>query len=279
MSDEKKEKILIYSLISVVCIIMIIVIILIWTSNFSRISKKNKINTYTLSSYENTMKNYYNTYLRKNLQIDNFNELYNDIQSSYIESLGFNEKEDVFEYLKNNKFISNIYTIDNIELIPSDVINNVFLVTYTVYGEQKQLNIIESSPYKFKIVFMEDENLKDLIDENILSGNIDDVSYDFQVIESNRNSIRLKFTMTNNSEKIVEYDFSYLNSIQLKYGENNYINMSAIANSSTVDYNLQPKSSKSIEILFNLAIEDQVNIQGARINNVKINGNTYTIEL
>ena len=55
--------------------------------------------------------------------------------------------------------------------------------------------------------------------------------------------------------------------------------MAAIANSATVNYEILPGSSKSIELLFNLPFEQQTTIQGAKIYNVVIDNNTFTVEI
>lgn len=279
MNEEKKEKILIYSLIFMVCAILIVVICIIWSSNFSKLDTKNRINTYDNLSYETTMEKYYRNFLQENLKITNFDKLYEKLDSKYIASIGVSEKEEVKEYLKNNKLISMTFTINDIELMKSEYGNNIFLVSYTILNEQKYVNVIETTPYNFKLSFIEDNNLKSLISGKSIGGTVDNVDYDFEVIDSQKNSIRLKLTITNKSEKTITYDFSYLNSLQLRYGDEKYMNMAVVANSATVNYEILPESSKSIEVLFNLSLEDQVNIQGAKINNVKVDGKAYTVEI
>ena len=55
--------------------------------------------------------------------------------------------------------------------------------------------------------------------------------------------------------------------------------MASVANSSTVNYSLTPGSTKSIEILFNISFNNQFNINGFLLNNVKVDGANTKIEL
>lgn len=277
MERDRKEKILIYSIIVTVCIIVVFIIIMIWKP---MVSKSNNFNTYDSNvNYENTMITYYRNYINENLKITNFDKLYSKLDPDYISSLGISNKDEIKEYLRENKLISMTYEINSVDLYSSDDRSNIFLVTYTVSGKQKYANIIESSPYNFKISFIQDDNLKELLTDVKLRKTLDDVKYDFEITEATKSSISFNLTITNNSNKNIVYDFSNLNSLQLKYGDNSYINMAAIANSSTVNYEISPGSSKSIDVLFNLSFSNQRNIIGARFNNVKIDGNTYTIDI
>lgn len=275
MNEEKKEKILIYSIVVIVCLIVIFAIIMIWKP---MVSKSNNFNKYNDElNYEDTMTEYYKNYISEVLKITNFDKLYNKLSSEYLTSIGLSDKEQVKEYLKNNNLISMKYQVNNVETYESSD-NNVFLVSYTISGQEKYVNIIESLPYNFTLSFVQSNNLNQLLSDISLDRVIDNVNYDFDIIESTKEQIRIKLTITNNSEQSITYDFSNLNSFQLKYNDN-YINMAAIANSSTVNYEILPKSSKSIETLFNLSFANQVNINGARLNNVKINNDTYTIDI
>lgn len=245
------------------------------------VSKSINYNYYDNNiNYNDEMINYYKNYMNEILKVTNFDKLYNKLDSEYVDSLGLDNEEDVKEFLRENNMISMKYEVNNVELYESDNNDNLFLVTYTVSERQKYVYIIESSPYNFTLSFNTDNNLKDLLSDRInIHKTIDDVKYDLEVIESTKDQIRIKITITNNSNQSITYDFSNLNSFQLKYGNDNYINMAAIANSSTVNYEILPKSSKSIETLFSLAFSNQINISGARFNNVKLNNNTYTIEI
>lgn len=278
MNIEKKEKILIYFVVILISIILLLVIIMIWKP---MVSKSINYNYYDNNiNYNDEMINYYKNYMNEILKVTNFDKLYNKLDSEYVDSLGLDNEEDVKEFLRENNMISMKYEVNNVELYESDNNDNLFLVTYTVSERQKYVYIIESSPYNFTLSFNTDNNLKDLLSDRInIHKTIDDVKYDLEVIESTKDQIRIKITITNNSNQSITYDFSNLNSFQLKYGNDNYINMAAIANSSTVNYEILPKSSKSIETLFNLSFANQVNINGARLNNVKINNDTYTIDI
>lgn len=276
MNKEEKEKIYIYSIIIVTAIIVVLVIAIIWNP---MIKNKETINTYDDSiTYESTMKQYYKKYVADNLRIDRFDELYSRIDNDYLNSIGLTDEDEVKEYLKQNKIISMTYEINNIEMFISDS-KHMFLITYTIENNQKYIIIEEEKPYNFKISFVKNNNLSELLSKTNISNTIEDVEYDMCTIDSTRNSIRMKLTIKNNSNKTYQYDFSNLNYLQLKYGNDEYVNMAAIANSSTVNYAITPGSEKSIEVLFNLSLSDQLNISGFKLNNVKRDSNTYTLEI
>ena len=243
------------------------------------IKNKETINTYDDSiTYESTMKQYYKKYVADNLRIDRFDELYSRIDNDYLNSIGLTDEDEVKEYLKQNKIISMTYEINNIEMFISDS-KHMFLITYTIENNQKYIIIEEEKPYNFKISFVKNNNLSELLSKTNISKTVEDVEYDMCTIDSTRNSIRMKLTIKNNSNKTYEYDFSNLNYLQLKYGNDEYVNMAAIANSSTVNYAITPGSEKSIEVLFNLSLSDQLNISGFKLNNVKRDSNTFTLEI
>ena len=276
MNKEEKEKIYIYSIIIITAIIVVLVIAIIWNP---MIKNKETINTYDDSiTYESTMKQYYKKYVADNLRIDRFDELYSRIDNDYLNSIGLTDEDEVKEYLKQNKIISMTYEINNIEMFISDS-KHMFLITYTIENNQKYIIIEEEKPYNFKISFVKNNNLSELLSKTNISKTVEDIEYDMCTIDSTRNSIRMKLTIKNNSNKTYEYDFSNLNYLQLKYGNDEYVNMAAIANSSTVNYAITPGSEKSIEVLFNLSLSDQLNISGFKLNNVKRDSNTYTLEI
>lgn len=276
MNKEEKEKIYIYSIIIITAIIVVLVIAIIWNP---MIKNKETINTYDDSiTYESTMKQYYKKYVADNLRIDRFDELYSRIDNDYLNSIGLTDEDEVKEYLKQNKIISMTYEINNIEMFISDS-KHMFLITHTIENNQKYIIIEEEKPYNFKISFVKNNNLSELLSKTNISKTVEDVEYDMCTIDSTRNSIRMKLTIKNNSNKTYEYDFSNLNYLQLKYGNDEYVNMAAIANSSTVNYAITPGSEKSIEVLFNLSLSDQLNISGFKLNNVKRDSNTYTLEI
>ena len=278
MDKIKKEKILTYGIIIIICIIIIMIIGAIWIPTFSKITEEH-YNTYETKDYESTMISYYQKYFNENIKITNFDELYSKINSSYLETVGIEDKEKLKEYLIENRYISMTFNINSVIIGETTEQNNIFLVSYNVDDELKYISVNESSPYNFTISFLDKDSLADTLDIVNLNKTIDDINYNFEVIESTENSIRFRLSITNNSAKTVKYDFSYLNSIQLKYDNDKYINMAAIANSATVNYEILPGSSKSIELLFNLPFEQQTTIQGAKIYNVVIDNNTFTVEI
>ena len=89
----------------------------------------------------------------------------------------------------------------------------------------------------------------------------------------------MKLSIINNSDNVLNYDFTYLDSIQIVYGENKTANIAAIANSNKSNFEVTPGSTNSVEVTFNLTWNDQLNISKIKINNIKLNGNEYRVEI
>ncbi len=275
--NNKKEKILIYSAMAIIIILILVVIVMIWFPMFNKISNSD-INTYNSTiTYEDTMKEYYSNYLNEYLKITNFDILYEKINKDYMSDIGIQNKDEMKQYLRDNDLISMDIDVQNIEYSNNENYS-IFRVLYNSHGIKKYVNIKETEPYKFSITFEQSE-LNTLLEKNDINLTLNNVNYIFELIESTENSIRYKLTIENNSNNEYIYDFSALNSIQLVYSNSNYVNMASVANSSTVNYSLTPGSTKSIEILFNISFNNQFNINGFLLNNVKVDGANTKIEL
>lgn len=275
--EKKNLHFIIYPIFAIIIVLVIISIIIIWKPTFSKVSK-NAINTYADLNYEEEIKNYYMQYLNTNLKLTNFDELYNKIDTKYVEKLGIASKEELKTFLKDNSFISMNFNILNIDVYEQDS-RNYLIVTYNVRNETRYITITENKPYDFKISFMDSYNLENSVSNFELEGDVDNIKYSFNIIESTSDSIKFKLTITNNSEKTVVYDFSYLDSIQLIYDEGKIVNMTSTANSNESKYTLNPGSMTTVEAFYVLPYNDQLSITGAKINNANVNGTSYSIEI
>ena len=211
--EKKNLHFIIYPIFIIIIILVIISIVIIWKPTFSKMNK-NEINTYKDLNYEEEIKNYYMQYLNNNLKITNFDELYKRIDSQYIEKLGTTSKEELKTFLKDNSFISMSFNITNIDVYEQEN-KNYLIVTYNVRNQTRYITITENKPYDFKISFMDNYNLESSVNNFKLESDVDNINYSFDIVESTSNSIKFKLTITNNSNKAVVYDFSYLDSIQL----------------------------------------------------------------
>ncbi len=277
MIDSKKEKLYIYIAISAISLILLIVIFIIWGSYFSSFSSKN-INKYDDTvTYEDIMQNYYSYTCNRILNIINYDELFTYIGDEYKNNIGITDKDELKSYLRDNNFISTNILINNIYYI-TDGINNIFKVDYNVHNKNKNAIITEKEPYIFDISFEQDD-FKTILKQKSPTLNYNNIEYKFEIVSSNNNSINYKITITNNDSSTYKFDFSALNSLRLRYNGEYYVNMAAVANSPTVDYNITPGSSKSINVLFNLSFDNQYKIDGFVFNNVLVDGQNKTIEV
>ncbi len=278
MINDKKEKLIIYSAISIIAIILLIVIIFIWSPTFKKFQNSN-INTYDDTiTYEKIMDEYYTKYLNNCLNIANFDILYDKIDRDYISSLNIeNTKESVKNYLRDNGLISSDINILDIDYSTDGEVN-IFRVLYKSYNLNKYVNIKETEPYNFTITF-EQQELNSLINKKNIKASINSVIYNVETLSSNDKSIRYKITIENKSNDEYLFDFSALNSVQLVYDDFNYINMASIANSANIDYKLTPGSTKTVEVLFNISFSNQIRINKLILNDVYVNNKKTKIEL
>lgn len=277
MINSKKERILIYVAIFIVICIFIYVLYLIW-SPMIKSSLYSDINKYDSTiSYQNYMTDYYKDYISENLKITNFDLLYENLDENYIETIDQNgEKGNVRTFLLENNLISNDITIID-EKFYSSSNKNVYRYTYITHNMTKYINIIEFKPFEFVINF-DQNNLSSIIDDNVVNSSRNNVDYKFEVIESTENSIRYKLSITNNSNDSYQFDFSNLNSLQILSNEK-YANMALVANSSDSEFILNYGDSRSIEVLFNISLEDQMSVTAFKFNNVIINGSNSSVEI
>lgn len=277
MSEEQVNKLITYSVALVVILIFLVVLYFIWSPTFSKLDSDG-INKYEDVIYDEEIKKYYTEYLNKNLKVTNFDTLYLNISQDYINEIGISDKNELKEFLKENDYISMNFTINNIDIYSNDL-GTVIMVTYVVNGNTRYVCINENKPYNFTVSFMKNEELS----KSMLTFNrneiIDNVDYTIDIIESTRDNIKLKINITNDSNNNFYYDFSYLDSIQIVYSDNKITNIAAIANSNNSSFELTPGSTNSVEVTFNLSWKDQLNISKIKINNIKLNGSDYKVEI
>lgn len=277
MTEEKRNKMITYSVALIVILILIVILYFIWAPTFSKLDSSG-INKYEDKNYEEEIKKFYNNYLSENLKITNFDKLYLKLDKDYLSEIGINEKDKVKEFFRENSYISMNITINSIDIYDKEI-GKLLVATYTVNDGVRYAYINEITPYNFTLSFMKDEELS----ENLLSFNknkvVDDIEYNVEIIQATKNNIKLKLSIINNSANTLSYDFSYLDSIQLEYGENKIVNIAALANSNNSKFELTPGSTNSCEATFNLSWSDQININKIIINNIKLNGSDYKVEI
>lgn len=272
---EDREKKLIYFAAALVIIFIIILLVIIWKPLISNIYN-NELNKFDSNiNYDDMMKDYYIEYASTNLNIDNFDTLYEKISKSYIDSIGINDKEGLKTYLRDQRYISSNITIYGVEY--SNFNNkSMYRIRYAAAGNERYVNIVENSPYDFSVNF-ENSNYTSLINKSI-NQTREGVTYKIEVTESSNNSIRVKATITNNSDNTYEFNFSALNSFQIIY-DNKYINLAAVANSSTTDYRVTSGGTITYEGLFNMSLANQFKISGYSFNGVVVDGEKQNIKI
>lgn len=267
MINDKKEKILIYSAITLVIVLIISLIIIIWSSSLSKVQYSD-INKYSDMSYENISTNYYREYLDKNLRPNNFDILYENISSEYMSSINCETKEDMKAYLINNHLISNDLSIVEISYTENDNYN-YYRATYRAFGQVKYVNIKENKPYNYEISF-EQNNINGFINKGSISELYnDEILFELEMINADSNSVKYRITINNNSIHTYKFKFNSILGAQLRYDKNKYANISALALNESETNEIEPESSKTFEFLYNIDFKDQVKIDGFLFADVK----------
>lgn len=276
MINDKKEKILIYSAITLVIVLIISLIIIIWSSSLSKVQYSD-INKYSDMSYENISTNYYREYLDKNLRPNNFDILYENISSEYMSSINCETKEDMKAYLINNHLISNDLSIVEISYTENDNYN-YYRATYRAFGQVKYVNIKENKPYNYEISF-EQNNINGFINKGSISELYnDEILFELEMINADSNSVKYRITINNNSIHTYKFKFNSILGAQLRYDKNKYANISALALNESETNEIEPESSKTFEFLYNIDFKDQVKIDGFLFADVKRDNESINIE-
>lgn len=276
MINDKKEKILIYSAITLVIVLIISLIIIIWSSSLSKVQYSD-INKYSDMSYENISTNYYTEYLEKNLRPSNFDILYENISSEYMSNINCKTKEEMKTYLINNHLISNDLSIIEVSYTENDKYN-YYRVTYKTFGQIKYVNIKENKQFNYEISF-EQNNINRLINKDSISELYNnEILFEIEMINADSNSVKYRITINNNSIHTYKFNFNSILGAQLRYDNNKYANISALALNESETNVIDSESSKTFEFLYSIDFKDQVKIDGFLFTDVKRDNESINIE-
>lgn len=270
MDNEKKEKIYIYTAITIVALVVILSIIFIWGQLFTT-QKYKEVNKYENDiSYESTMVPYYENLVAKELKISNFEELLPHISTNYLSSVGLENAspEEIKSYLRDNGLIGAIINITSTSY-SSNYDGNYYRIRYNSGKLNKYVNVIENKPYSFVITF-DQGNISAIIPNSSVTKNVNEVIYNFEMVDCTSNSVTYDITISNESEYVYQYDFSALNHAQLIYDDDKLVNIATNVISSNDDYTINPGSSKTYTFIYNIDSSNQFLINGFKFTNVKI---------
>lgn len=253
-------------------IVIVIILIIIWHP------KDDNSNVFAYSDY--TEEEAYNKYallyandISLDLALQDYRALFEKVDSSFIENNKLNI-DNFNAYLKNNGYYGNGITSDRYDIIKAgDVI--IYPMRFKIYNEYKDLNIIEKSPYDYKISFGNDYT-------NILSNETNrlykeyvsnDIRFVVQSVKNTRDEISIKFNITNVGNNKVQIDFDRFGSIKVVAGSKNKEYDKSVEVRATQFNTLKKDSDMSTTIEFSIPVSDQTDIKSIIFVGVRINDN------
>ena len=266
---DDKEKLIAYLAIALVSILLIAVIIMIWTPSNNN-SIENSLNKYNVdSNYESKRVEFYQNNIINMLNTSNFNSLYNNIDSDFLSEYNLDTSEKAYNYLQKNLYIGSNIELNDIVLI--DKTNDIYLfkVTYSIEGNTRYVIVQEAEVNKYTFYFSETGFVKNIFSEKSVIN--ENVEYKINTLESTNDSIKLRLTITNNSQDRYEFDFSNLYSVRIITEENEGYNLASVVLSGNEIYYLNPNSSFSIELVYQIPQEKQAKIERMLFTDVIVN--------
>lgn len=266
---DDKEKLIAYLAIALVSILLIAVIIMIWTPSNNN-SIENSLNKYNVDiNYESKRVEFYQNNIINMLNTSNFNSLYNNIDSDFLSEYNLDTSEKAYNYLQKNLYIGSNIELNDIVLI--DKTNDIYLfkVTYSIEGNTRYIIVQEAEVNKYTFYFSETGFVKNIFSEKSVIN--ENVEYKINTLESTNDSIKLRLTITNNSQDRYEFDFSDLYSVRIITEDNEGYNLASVVLSGNEIYYLNPNSSFSIELVYQIPQEKQAKIERMLFTDVIVN--------
>lgn len=266
---EDKEKLMVYSVIAFISVLLIVVIVTIWMpSNVNSI--ENSLNRYNKElNYENTRIEFYQNNLLNMLNTSNFNSLYENISKDFLNEYNLGTSDAAFDYLQKKLYIGSNVELNDITLINKTNDIYIFKATYSIGENMRYIIIQENEVNKYSLYFSETGFLKNIVSEKIIVN--EGVEYKINTLESMNDSMKIKLTVTNNSQDRYEFDFSDLYSVRIITEDGEGYNLASVVLSGNEKYYLNPNSSFSIELLYQISQEQQAKIERILFTDVVVN--------
>lgn len=256
--NQDNEKLYIYIIIGFFAVAFILVLYLIWKpssdnikANLNFINNESKYDEVQLNNYKNT--------LNKLLITSNFDQLYEKVDSTWLE-LNSYTKDSLYNYLIKEGIISNkAPTIrESIALAGSE---GKYYYRFGIQNEKGNIRYVvvnEDNPNVYTLSF--EQNSISKVEGQTYTYIEDGVKYVLKVVASLDNVAQYELTISSTREDVITYDFSSNNclTIELKNGTRfNPIDITSTANNV---YKVSGNSQFSVKLTFNLDLEKQSEI-------------------
>lgn len=256
--NQDNEKLYIYIVIGFFAVAFIFVLYFIWKPSSDNI--KEDINIISNEdSYEDVQLNNYLNVLNRLLIATNYDELFERIDSTWLDSNSYN-KDTLYNYLIEQGIISNKVPVVK-ESIALSGTNGEYYYRFGIQNEKGNIRYVvinETTPNIYTISF-EQNNISNMEGKTYTYVE-DGITYTLKVIASLENVAQYELTLSSTREDVVTFDLSTNQclSIELKNGAK--FNPSDITSTTNNVYKMTENSQFSVKLTFNLSLEKQSEI-------------------
>lgn len=256
--NQDNEKLYIYIVIGFFAVAFIFVLYFIWKPSSDNI--KEDINIISNEdSYEDVQLNNYLNVLNRLLIATNYDELFERIDSTWLDSNSYN-KDTLYNYLIEQGIISNKVPVVK-ESIALSGTNGEYYYRFGIQNEKGNIRYVvinEATPNVYTISF-EQNNISNMEGKTYTYVE-DGITYTLKVIASLENVAQYELTLSSTREDVVTFDLSTNQclSIELKNGAK--FNPSDITSTTNNVYKMTENSQFSVKLTFNLSLEKQSEI-------------------
>ncbi len=256
--NQDNEKLYIYIVIGFFAIAFILVLYLIWKpssdnikADLNFISNENKYEEVQLKNYTNT--------LNKLLIANNYDELYEKIDQTWLESNSYT-KDSLYNYLIKEGIISNkVPTVrESIALAGSE---GKYYYRFGIQNERgniRYLVVNEETPNVYTISF--EQNSISNVEGQTYTYVEDGVKYVLKVVASLDNVAQYELTISSTREDVITYDFSSNNCLTIELANGARFNPIDITSGANNVYKMSENSQFSVMLTFNLDLKKQSEI-------------------
>lgn len=256
--NQDNEKLYIYIVIGFFAVAFIFVLYFIWKPSSDNI--KEDINIISNEdSYEDVQLNNYLNVLNRLLIATNYDELFERIDSTWLDSNSYN-KDTLYNYLIEQGIISNKVPVVK-ESIALSGTNGEYYYRFGIQNEKGNIRYVvinETTPNIYTISF-EQNNISSMEGKTYTYVE-DGITYTLKVIASLENVAQYELTLSSTREDVVTFDLSTNQCLSIELKNGTKFNPSDITSTTNNVYKMTENSQFSVKLTFNLSLEKQSEI-------------------
>lgn len=284
---KNNNKIIILIVIIVILVSLIISICYIWrngkTSVTSKITQDNNniiseklsskdIAKYTEASSETVETEAVNMYINDILSIlkdKDYKKFFEKLDDDFIVANNLSEYN-IQEYLDKNGFLAGEPSANFKEVNFYSEKNDVYVYRVRFYfgRNTRYINIIETSPYNYKINL--EQKTVPKVYNNSFNVKVDDIEFQITESEKREDCLIYNVKITNYSDKKVTFDFTSINNVVLAMNGDGTIKQPSSILEAGTDYSLNKDSYFTKSFYFPINMQYHKDVIGFNFYNVKI---------